>query len=158
MLAPPRIKPPCTDAKAALPTESIYDDVQRVFDLIEDERHMSAYSLYTSALERLNPPDLSDKKNDSPNRKVNFRRTSNHGVFHKKSKKGKEKADEVEQARQMLKERKNELDDLQVGNRYESKASLVLCVFANLLSLLCRWLSGTLQHVSKGQNKFRRRR
>jgi hypothetical protein len=119
MLAPAKIKPPSTNAKAALPTESIYDDAQRVFSLIEDERHMSALSLYTSVMERLNPSDPSN--NNIPNKKLHFpQRPSN--VF-KRPKKDKG-ADAEQQARELMEEKKEEIETLEVGPECEAEEEL----------------------------------
>jgi hypothetical protein len=106
MLAPTRIKPPSTNAKAALPTESIYDDAQRVFSLIEDERHMSALSLYSSVMERLTP----------------LARLSPSNVF-KRPKKDKG-SDAEQQARELIEEKKKELETLEVGPECEAEEEL----------------------------------
>eukprot|EP00980_Cylindrotheca_fusiformis_P028160 scaffold22583_cov106-Cylindrotheca_fusiformis.AAC.31 len=114
MLAPPIIRPPCTDAKATTPTESIYADAQRVFDLIEDERHLSALHLYNNVKERLNVPDSSSQgQENNTNKNETSTRRKVHNVF--KRHKGvvdKEKDHEVEQARALFEEKKNELSRL----------------------------------------------
>jgi hypothetical protein len=48
------ILPPCTTGDTAEPTHSILDDVHRVFSLIQDERILTAHSLYTTVQNRIN--------------------------------------------------------------------------------------------------------
>jgi hypothetical protein len=48
------ITAPTTLADDASPSQSVYEDACRVFRLIEDERHLSAHSLYESVWERIN--------------------------------------------------------------------------------------------------------
>jgi hypothetical protein len=158
MLAPTIIKPPSTNAKDALPTESIYDDAQRIFSLIEDERHMSALSLYTSVMERLNPSaPLSN--NNSPNKKLHFRRTPTN-IF-KRPKKDKA-SDAEEQARGLIEQKKKDLESLEVGPECETEEELCLLSLYHYLRhvhpIPIHCFSGTLQHVSKGQAKFGGRR
>jgi hypothetical protein len=121
MLAPTRIKPPSTNAKAALPTESIYDDAQRVFSLIEDERHMSALSLYSSVMERLTPLAPSLSNNNIPNKRLNFRLSPSNVFKRPKKDKG---SDAEQQARELIEEKKKELETLEVGPECEAEEEL----------------------------------
>lgn len=98
------IKPPSTGAAAASPTDSLLEDVKRVFLLIEDERHLSALSLYHSVRERLDPHiELNGHAK---------RRISNP---FKRGKKGKEKIKDEEKVRELLHLKHKELDELEVG-------------------------------------------
>ena len=102
---PIRIKPPSTGASAASPTDSLFKDAERVFLLIEDERHLSALSLYHNLLERLDPIP---EESGSPNKRL--------GKVFKRGRKTKEKSRDEEKARQLLNSREKELDSLQVGS------------------------------------------
>lgn len=111
-MEPVRIKPPSTGATAASPTDSLYNDAKRIFLLIDDERHLSAFALYQNLLERLDPtPELSG----SPKKRMSkiFKRGR------KNADKGKD--EEKEKARQLINSKQNELEGLQVGyDRMES--------------------------------------
>lgn len=47
------INPPCTAGDAGLPSDSLSNDVSRVFHLIEDERHLTAHALLLSVQTRI---------------------------------------------------------------------------------------------------------
>ena len=47
------VQKPCTMGDQGIPSLSIMIDVQRVFNMIHDERHLTAHSLYTSILHRI---------------------------------------------------------------------------------------------------------
>jgi hypothetical protein len=52
-IPPYPIHPPCTVGDKGIPSSSITTDVQRVLNLIADERHLTAHSLYISILHRI---------------------------------------------------------------------------------------------------------
>jgi hypothetical protein len=47
------IQPPCTSGDSGAPSDSLSNDFDRVFMLIEDERHLTAHALLESVRERL---------------------------------------------------------------------------------------------------------
>jgi hypothetical protein len=47
------IRPPSTTDDKGLPSDSIGNDIQRLFSLIDDERHITAYNLLTSIRNRI---------------------------------------------------------------------------------------------------------
>jgi hypothetical protein len=61
-IPPYHIKKPCTMGDKGIPSLSIIADLQRVLNMIDDERHLTAHSLYTSILHRI---QLCDGENTS---------------------------------------------------------------------------------------------
>jgi hypothetical protein len=56
-ISPYHIQPPCTMGDKGLPSSSITNDLQRVLNFIQDERHLTAHSLYTTILQRIQQYD-----------------------------------------------------------------------------------------------------
>ena len=62
-IPPFSIKAPLTSQYTdGAPTESILQDAKRVFDFIEDERHLTAYELYKSVKNRIETWDRAHKQ------------------------------------------------------------------------------------------------
>jgi hypothetical protein len=57
------IQPPLTTGDTGQPTSSLLLDTERIFALIEDERHLTARKLYQSVLARLSSLTLSKNTN-----------------------------------------------------------------------------------------------
>jgi hypothetical protein len=53
ILPPITIRPPCTLSDNGAPSDSLANDVDRVFFLIDDERHLTAHTLLTSVQQRI---------------------------------------------------------------------------------------------------------
>ena len=66
-IPPYKIKKPCTMGDQGIPSLSMMTDLQRVLNLIDDERHLTAHSLYTSILHRMQLYDNSNHNNNTPN-------------------------------------------------------------------------------------------
>lgn len=61
-IAPFTIKAPLTTGDKGEPTASVLQDAKRVFDFIEDERHLMALDLYQSVKKRIDSWDKAHKK------------------------------------------------------------------------------------------------
>lgn len=64
-IAPYSIQPPLTTGDKGTPTDRILRDAKRVFDLIEDERHLTAMELYKTVKERIDAWDRARKRKSS---------------------------------------------------------------------------------------------
>lgn len=61
-IAPFTIKAPLTTGDKGEPSDSILKDAKRVFDFIEDERHLTALDLYKSVKSRVETWDRAHKR------------------------------------------------------------------------------------------------
>ena len=66
-IPPYHIQKPCTMGDNGQPSSSITNDVQRVLQLIDDERHLTAHALYTSILHRIQLYDDDNNKDKHQN-------------------------------------------------------------------------------------------
>jgi hypothetical protein len=110
------IRPPLTIRDDGQPTASIVLDAQRVFDFIQDERHLTAQKLYHSVLDRLPPLEEANP--------VHTKSSSPFGRLLKKKKKNgvdalsKRHAD-IRQVHDLLSKNASVLDKLEVPTRLE---------------------------------------
>jgi hypothetical protein len=56
-VAPYTIHPPCTMGDTGVPSPSIVNDLQRVYNFIQDERHLTAHALYCTIQQRIRDYD-----------------------------------------------------------------------------------------------------
>jgi hypothetical protein len=103
-----KIQPPTTTHDDASPSHSCLNDMERVFRLIEDERHLSARALYHSVQKRLvQLNELSSPISSSASRRLNLRsrfqkaKENNQGDF--------------DAARRLLKKNQEALNKLEVS-------------------------------------------
>jgi len=61
-ILPFTIKAPLTSTDKGQPTDDILNDAKRVFDFIEDERHLTALDLYKSVMNRITAWDKAHKR------------------------------------------------------------------------------------------------
>lgn len=76
------ILPPCTTGDNAEPTHSIQDDVHRVFSLIQDERILTAHSLYTTVERRLDEYKRKQQKQAEKEKTSPTKRLYQHLLIH----------------------------------------------------------------------------
>jgi hypothetical protein len=99
------IRPPTTTNDDGRPGDSLLQDTKRIFAFIEDERHLAAYKLYESVIQRL---EKVAKK--SPPRPSRFRRSKSReevefeGTQH-----------DAQGARTLLESRKADIEKLKVS-------------------------------------------
>lgn len=118
------IRPPCTlhDAKGE-PTDDLYEDVKRVFDFIDDERHLTAHRLWNSVQKRIQERQQEMTQQQQQQQSVSSKRKAG-GIFshsqHRRTTKDKavhfEKLDhEMQKINDLLDKQKNTIEKLQVG-------------------------------------------
>ena len=73
-----QIRPPMTIGDKGVPSKAILSDVERIFLLIEDERHLVAQGLYHDVLRRLK--EFHEEEQQAKLKKRRFRRTSKKGL------------------------------------------------------------------------------
>ena len=65
-IPPYHIQKPCTMGDLGTPSRSMTTDLQRVLDLIQDERHLTAHALFTSIRERIQQYNDHDHEHHHP--------------------------------------------------------------------------------------------
>ncbi|KAL3912378.1 MAG: hypothetical protein SGILL_006908 [Bacillariaceae sp.] len=148
-----KISPPTTIHDDAAPSESCSDDVERLFRLIEDERHLSALKLYHSIQERLNTAENSGKLDASSGTRFTLRASK----LQKRQKAKEDKAD-YSSAREALDKNHEILSDLEVcfmtGCRVDTihYRQLSFCTVSNITSFLlqdrCRLFEKAKQNLN----------
>jgi hypothetical protein len=110
------IKPPSTLGDKGKPTESLPEDVRRLFCLIEDERHLTAHKLYEDIRRRIQDWEKQQASESQLKRKkskgLGFSLKSNHKKEEAAAKE--KKAEEMKAARDVLDSKHKEIDKLQV--------------------------------------------
>jgi hypothetical protein len=72
---PYTIRPPCTMGDMGTPSSSLLKDIQRVLHMIDDERHLTAHTLYGTIQARI---QQFDKENNQQYINTNNSNHSNH--------------------------------------------------------------------------------
>jgi hypothetical protein len=147
------IRPPMTTSDDGKPSESVARDVQRVFDLMEDERHLIALSLYENARERVNEWKHMKEKKGQKNHHKHLK-----AMFHSKSKDydSKSKLDkEMKNAIELLDSKKEVLEKLEVRQR-KNVYLLLATTFIHLTS--CFPTLASLQDFSSSATQLEYRR
>ena len=113
------IRPPCTIGDDGAPSDSLTNDVDRVFLLIEDERHLTAETLLTSVHTRI--ADWEKRQTTESSLQMPLLPKPKKGIFN--GKKGKEaavarekKAAEMQQLKDFLASKHSVFKTLEVRN------------------------------------------
>jgi hypothetical protein len=122
------IKPPSTLGDKGKPTESLPEDVRRLFCLIEDERHLTALKLYEDIQRRIE----SWEEHQASELKSKRKKSKGFGGFglkhhHKKEDAAakEKKAKEMKDAQEVLDSKHKEIDKLQVRYPFRATSSRV---------------------------------
>jgi hypothetical protein len=107
------IKAPSTLGDKGKPTESLPEDVRRLFCLIDDERHLTAHKLYEDIHRRI------QEHHQAAESHPKHKKSKGLGGFGSKHKKEfaatkEKKAKEMKDAQEMLDSKHKEIDKLQV--------------------------------------------
>jgi hypothetical protein len=86
-VAPFPIRPPCTIGDDGSPTLSILLDVQRVFNFIDDERHLTAQNLLHTVQSRMVEYEQNEHHTTLPQNGVKQQRKPHMVLFHKRQEK-----------------------------------------------------------------------
>ena len=113
------ILPPQSTDDDASPSDSCFKDVQRIFNLIADERHLCAHALYTSVVQRIKE-HRHNSKNGAHHHKQ--QQSHHHGIhtprIFRRSQSTKdrlEKDKDTEDAQKLLEANKAALERLKVS-------------------------------------------
>jgi hypothetical protein len=129
-----KIKAPTTTDDDGNPSDSCVDDMERVFRLIEDERHLAAHSLYHNVLSRLEEQGDDDVENKRPSprsRIANSLRRSSKQQQEQQRRQSKIKdKDDSDKAREVIQQNTETLSKLEVriciSNKIVSNLFLLL--------------------------------
>ncbi len=102
------IRPPLTAGDRGEPSKSILKDVERIFALIEDERHLIAHRLYESVQRRIR--QIEDQL------PVKKKSRKFKGLLKKENAALTKEQEELQLAKNILKEKESELHKLEVGS------------------------------------------
>jgi hypothetical protein len=107
------IKAPSTLGDKGKPTESLPEDVRRLFCLIDDERHLTAHKLYEDIHRRIQEHHQASESHQKHKKSKGLR---GFGSKHKKefAATKEKKAKEMKDAQEMLDSKHKEIDKLQV--------------------------------------------
>lgn len=114
------IKPPTTMGDKGKPTDSLPEDMRRLFCLIDDERHLTAHKLYEDIHRRIKDWEKLHASESHPkHKKSKGLHVGGFGSKHKKEVAAakEKKTKEMKDAQDMLDSKHKEIDKLQV--RYE---------------------------------------
>jgi hypothetical protein len=115
----------------ASPSDSCSTDMERIFRLMQDERHLSALAMYHNVLGRLDEDDVKKNTTSSSASKSTANRLNLRDRFHK-TKVSSNKEDH-EKARELIEQNQESLQNLEVCRRKNNSVSSFFC--ENVLTL-----------------------
>jgi hypothetical protein len=110
---PYSIRPPMTSGDKGIATSCLFKDVERVFNFIQDERHLVAHDLYLSVASRIK--DFHEKQRDDDKAK----KQKNRGLFRPKAEQEAhhKKEEDARKAKELLESNKQAIDTLEVSKK-----------------------------------------